>query len=47
MTKKWSFFAAASVMAGFALITHGAPPLAVAIGIAFCAFITRGSTHLV
>lgn len=47
MTKKWSFFAAASVMAAYALITHGAPPLAVAIGIAFGAFLTRRNIHLV
>ena len=47
MTKKWSFFAAASVMAAFALITHGAPPLAVAVGIAFGAFLTSRATHLV
>jgi len=47
MTKKWSFFAAASVMAAFALITHGAPPLAVVIGVAFGAFMTHRATHLV
>ena len=47
MTKKWSFFAAAAVMAGYALISHGAPPLAVAIGIAFGAFMTSRATHLV
>jgi len=47
MTKKWSFFAAAAVMAAFALITHGAPPVAVVIGIALGAFLTRRATHLV
>jgi len=47
MTKKWSFFAAAAVMAAFALLTHGAPPVAVAIGIAFGAFMTSRAKHLV
>jgi hypothetical protein len=44
MTKKWSFFAAAALMAAYALITHGAPPIAVALGIAFGAFLTARAT---
>jgi hypothetical protein len=47
MTKKWSFFAAAAVMTSFGLITHGAPPLAVALGIVFGAFMTSRAKHLV
>jgi hypothetical protein len=47
MTKKWSFFAAAAVMSGFALITHGAPPVTVALGIAFGAFMTSRAKHVV
>ena len=47
MSKKWSFFAAAAVLASFALITHGAPPLAVAVGIGFGAFMTSRASHSV
>lgn len=45
MTKKWSFFCAAALMSAYALITHGAPPLAVAAGIGFGALLTVRSTR--
>ena len=47
MMKKWSFFSAAAVMAAYALISHGAPPLAVGAGIAFGAFLTSRTTYFV
>ncbi len=30
---RWSFFAAAALMAAFALLTHGAPRAAVCLGV--------------
>jgi len=33
MNKKWSYFLAAAVFAGFWLLRGGAPPMAVAAGI--------------
>jgi len=41
MNRKWSFFAGAAVLAAYFLLSAGAPPLAVGIGIAFGAFMTR------
>jgi len=34
MNKKWSYFAGASILAAYLLITHGAPLLPVVAGIA-------------
>jgi hypothetical protein len=39
MNRKWRYFGAA-VLAAYLLLTAGAPPLAVAIGIAFGAMLT-------
>jgi len=45
MNKKWSFFAAASLMVGYLLVSHGAPLLAVVAGIGGAAsFLRRTST---
>jgi hypothetical protein len=41
MNKKWSYFLAASVLGGFALVTHGAPLAAVLAGIGGAALVMR------
>jgi hypothetical protein len=41
MNKKWAYFLAAAVFAGYFLVTKGAPPLAVALGIAAAALLAR------
>jgi len=47
MTKKWSWFGAAALMSGYALLTFGAPPVPVALGIALGALMTMRSTRSV
>jgi hypothetical protein len=39
MSKKWNYFLAAAVFAGFFLVRGGAPPLPVAFGIAGAALL--------
>jgi predicted membrane metal-binding protein len=34
MSRHWSYFAAAALLAAMLLFTHGAPPAAIAFGIA-------------
>lgn len=46
MSKHWGYFLAAAVMGGFILVTHGAPPLAVAIGIAGAALFASRKSHV-
>jgi hypothetical protein len=41
MKKKWSWFLGASVLVAYFLLTKGAPPLAVAAGIAGAAMFLR------
>jgi len=41
MNRKWRFFVGAAVLAAYFLLSAGAPPFAVAIGIAFGAFMTQ------
>jgi hypothetical protein len=43
MIRNWKYFAGAALIGGAALLKAGAPPLAVALGIAFGAFLTRRS----
>ena len=46
MNKNWKYFVTASIVAGFALVKNGAPPIAVAVGIAGAAvFLWRRSQH--
>jgi hypothetical protein len=46
MSKKWSYFAAASLMVGYLLISHGAPLLAVVAGIAGVASYLRRTSAI-
>jgi hypothetical protein len=46
MSKKWSYFAAASLMVGYLLISHGAPMLAVVAGIAGVASYLRRTSAI-
>jgi hypothetical protein len=39
MTRQWSYFLGAVVLAGYVLISHGAPPAAVAAGAAGAAIL--------
>jgi hypothetical protein len=41
MKRNWSWFAGASIFAGYFLIAAGAPPLAVGLGIGFGALLTH------
>jgi len=41
MNRKWSYFLAAAVFAGFFLVRGGAPPLSVAAGILGAALMVR------
>lgn len=41
MNRKWSYFVGASIVAAYLLVTHGAPPMAVAAGIAGVALYLR------
>jgi len=41
MNKKWGYFAGAAILAAYLLVTHGAPPMAVAAGIAGSAMFMR------
>jgi hypothetical protein len=45
MSKKWNYFIGASILAAYLLVTHGAPPLAVAAGIGGVALYLRRSSH--
>ena len=40
MKRKWSFFAAAVILAGYLLLSAGAPPVAILLGIALAALYT-------
>lgn len=43
MTRKWSFFAGAAILAGYFLLSAGAPPLAVLLGTGVGAMVTMRS----
>ncbi len=45
MSRKWSFYIGAAVLAGYLLLAIGAPPLAVALGLGAAALITRTKSH--
>jgi hypothetical protein len=45
MKRTWSLFAGAAVLSGYCLLAAGAPPVAVALGIGFGAFLTYRSTR--
>jgi hypothetical protein len=45
MMKKWCFFGASAILGGFALLSHGAPFLPVAIGIGLGALMTARKAH--
>jgi hypothetical protein len=47
MNRKWSYFLAAAVFAGYFLVAGGAPPLAVAAGIGGAALMVRWKSRLV
>jgi uncharacterized membrane protein len=40
MKRKWSFFAGAVILAGYMLLSYGAPPVAILIGIGLAAVYT-------
>ena len=40
MSAKWSYFLAAAVMGGFILLSNGAPPIAVVLGLGGAALFT-------
>jgi hypothetical protein len=46
MKLKWGYFAAASVLAAYFLLTVGAPPLAVAAGIGGVAMFMRHRSRI-
>jgi uncharacterized protein (TIGR03382 family) len=41
ITSKWSYFAGASILAAYFLLSNGAPPLAVLAGLGGAAMFTR------
>ncbi len=41
MNKKWAYFAGAAILAAYFLLWSGAPPVAVAAGLACAALLTR------
>ena len=45
MTRKWSYFAGAVLLAGYLLIASGAPPLPVICGIGLAAVFTARRTQ--
>ncbi len=45
MKYKWSFFAGSVILAGYLLISRGAPPLAVLCGIGLAAIFTGRVIH--
>ena len=45
MKWKWTYFAAAVILAAYFLINAGAPPLAIAVGIGFAAWLTRRASR--
>jgi hypothetical protein len=45
MTRKWSYFMGASILAAYFLLTNGAPLLAVAAGIAGAALFLRRTSR--
>jgi hypothetical protein len=45
MIRNWRYFAGAAIVGGAALLKAGAPPLAVALGIALGALLTRRAIH--
>jgi predicted acyltransferase len=47
MTRKWSFFAGAVLLAGYVLFSLGAPPLAILAGIGLAAMYTGRRSHVV
>ena len=47
MTRKWTYFAAAMIFAGYLLISRGAPPLPVLFGIGLAALLTARRSQTV
>ena len=47
MTRKWRLFAGAVLLAGYLLLSRGAPPLAILGGIALAAMFTGRRSHVV
>jgi len=45
MIRNWKFFSGAAVLAGYFMISAGAPPLTVTAGIAVGAFMTYRATR--
>ena len=45
MKRKWSFFVGAALLAGYFLLTAGAPPVAIAAGIAGAAMFMLRPSH--
>jgi hypothetical protein len=45
MNKKWTSFIGAVILASYLLISHGAPPLPVAVGIGMAALWTRRASR--
>jgi len=47
MTRKWSLFTGAVILAGYILVSYGAPPLAIVGGIGLAALYTGRRAHVV
>jgi hypothetical protein len=45
MNRKWAYFIGASILAGYFLLTAGAPPLAIAAGIGGVALFMRRTSR--
>jgi hypothetical protein len=41
MKNRWTYFIGAVILAGYVLLSSGAPPVSVALGIGFAAMLTR------
>jgi len=45
MKWKWTYFAGAVILAAYFLLSAGAPPLAIAVGIGCAAWLTRRASR--
>jgi hypothetical protein len=45
MKNRWTYFIGAVILASYFLLSSGAPPLAVALGIGFAAMLTRRASR--
>jgi len=45
MKWKWTYFTGAAILAVYFLLSAGAPPLAIAVGLGFAAWLTRRASR--